>query len=112
MNHFGLSDSRVTNTSPGTGTMTCLRSDSHIDSRRDEEAIGANMLGTRLQDAEFQQAAVQKVLREGHGRMRLPFTYKLHILLEDMEEAGSEHIISWGKSHPGFFVYAFGNTKR
>ena len=42
---------------------------------------------------------------DGLDHMRLPFAYKLHILLCDMETKGSEHVISWVKDGKAFKIH-------
>lgn len=41
----------------------------------------------------------------GLDHMRLPFPYKLHILLCDMESTGQEHIISWVEDGKAFKIH-------
>ena len=41
----------------------------------------------------------------GLDRVRLPFAYKLHLLLCDMESNGFEHIISWVDNGKAFKVH-------
>lgn len=41
----------------------------------------------------------------GLDHMRLPFPYKLHILLCDMESTGQEHIISWVEHGKAFKIH-------
>ena len=60
---------------------------------------------TNKKDDKRQVKAVQTVLRNGLGHMRLPFAYKLHILLEDMEKTGCEHIISWVEDGKAFKIH-------
>ncbi len=43
--------------------------------------------------------------REGLDHMRLPFAYKLHILLGDMESSDCEHIISWVEDGKAFKIH-------
>jgi hypothetical protein len=42
---------------------------------------------------------------DGLDHMRLPFAYKLHILLCDMETKGCEHIISWVEEGNAFKIH-------
>lgn len=42
---------------------------------------------------------------DGLDHMRLPFAYKLHILLCDMETKGCEHVISWVKEGKAFKIH-------
>lgn len=48
---------------------------------------------------------VQTVHNEGLDHMRIPFAYKLHILLGDMETTGCEHIISWVDDGRAFKIH-------
>lgn len=52
-----------------------------------------------------QLKAVQTVLRDGVGHMRLPFAFKLHLLLEDMEKTGRDDIISWVEDGKAFKIH-------
>lgn len=42
---------------------------------------------------------------DGLDHVRLPFAYKLHILLCDMEAVGNEHIISWVEDGNAFKIH-------
>ncbi|KAG7354602.1 HSF-type DNA-binding protein [Nitzschia inconspicua] len=46
-------------------------------------------------------------LRENHNltKSKLPFLWKLHILLDDVEATGNDHIVSWLEHGRGFKVY-------
>ncbi len=55
-------------------------------------------------EMEYQQNVVTS-LDGGLGHMRLPFAYKLHILLNDMESAGCEHVISWVEDGKAFKIH-------
>lgn len=50
-------------------------------------------------------AAVQEVLRGGRGNLKLPFAYKLHMLLEDMEKQQTLEVISWVNNGSAFIVH-------
>ncbi len=57
-------------------------------------------------EMEYPQLAVQLLpLDEGLNHMRLPFAYKLHILLGDMEANRCEHIISWVENGIAFQIH-------
>ena len=58
-------------------------------------------------------AAVQEVLRGGRGNLKLPFAYKLHMLLEEMEREQTLDVISWVNDGSAFQVHnpdAFART--
>jgi hypothetical protein len=42
---------------------------------------------------------------QGLPKSKLPFLYKLHILLNDVEETGNDHIVSWLEHGRSFKVY-------
>jgi HSF-type DNA-binding len=58
-----------------------------------------------LLQADERNMSEEKGQQDGLGRMRLPFVYKLHLLLNDMELKGCNHIISWVGDGKAFKIH-------
>lgn len=74
--------------------------------KRDDEDE-ENRTGTSSSSSNLHRADNDIALADHFGldHMRLPFPYKLHILLCDMETTGREHIISWVEDGKAFKIH-------
>jgi len=45
------------------------------------------------------------MVRGDHTQKRLPFAYKLHLMLSEMEDKGTSHIISWVGDGSAFKIH-------